>query len=98
MNAIKLAKELHETDAHSALLRVNKGRKQEDKLTKKQFLEKLRRAYFLNTGATGKSHNPQQNQPFSIWMKERFARVARFTFNHKGSETAYNQHSQYLKE
>ncbi len=89
MNEIKHAEELRETgeyNAHSALLRVNKGRQKEDKLTKKQFLEKLRRAYFLNTGATGKPHDPKQNKPFSIWVKEGFARVARFTFNHKDSE------------
>ena len=87
MNEIEHAQLLRESgeyNTHSALLHINKARK--EKLTKKQFLEKLRRAYFLNTGVTGKPHDPKQNKPFSTWVKEGFARVDRFTYQHRGSE------------
>lgn len=89
MNEVKHAEELRETgeyNAHSALLRVNKGRKKENKLTKKQFLEKLRRAYFLNTGATGKPHDPKQNKPFKTWVDQGLARTERFTYQQKNSD------------
>jgi hypothetical protein len=89
MNQIEHAEKLRETgeyNAHSALLRVNKLLNKESKLNKTQFLQKLRRAYFLNTGVIGKPHDPKQNKPFSTWINQGFARIEKFDYQQKGSE------------
>ena len=54
-----------------SLLRVlNSGKKKDERISKKEFYDKLRRAGFLATGMTAKPHDPVHNKPYR-WIREK---------------------------
>lgn len=102
MNEREHALKLHaqgEYNTYSALQRINDDKRQDQRISKKEFLKRLRNAGFLSAGFSSKPHDPNHNKPHK-WVREMgWARKEQLAFIHKGTEiTGYYDIAVYTQQ